>query len=93
VSDIPIKTDEDVMRTLLKLLHAYNERFGRIHATLVAHRKAIAAAYPDPVTAEAQLLQLEAEAQDLVLEGQGFPEAAAFAALLEARKSPDKLDS
>jgi hypothetical protein len=98
MSDIPIKSDretllDETLRTLMKLLAAYNEQFGKIHASLAVLRKAIASNYPDPEVAEGHLRQLEADAQALILETQGFPELAAFSALLEARKTGDKLDS
>ena len=98
MTDTPIRSDyeahlEKILVGMAKLLQAHNERFGKIHASLLILRKAIASLHGDPEAAEEHLRQLVADAEKIVLEGSGFPEASALNHLLGVRKDPDKLDS
>lgn len=96
MADIPIPNDGNLHQTLIqivKMLHAHNLQFGKIQGALMAHRRAIASTHSDPIAFENQLRQFELDTQDLALETQGFPEASALIALMEAGKDPDTFDT
>jgi hypothetical protein len=87
---------EDLRGALLmicEMARLQNEYIAKHHARLVVLRKAIADSYPDPKAAEEHLRKLEADAEEIVLSGQGFPESDALLALLKAGKKLDALDS
>ena len=98
MKDMPTKSDyeiylEQALIGITRLLHAHNERFGKVHASLTVLRKAVAELHPDPEETEQELRKLEADAEKIVLENSGFPEAAALMELMKIRKSPDKPDA
>ena len=96
MADIPLPNNDDLRRSLIwivKQIQIQNEEIGKLQASIMAHRRAIAAGHSDPKAVETQLHQFEIDAQNLALSTQGFPEAAAIVALLEAGKGPHKLDA
>lgn len=86
----------DVWQTLsliMEILKEQNEFAGRTHARLIVLRKAIASLHENPVAVEAQLRQLEADAEAIVLSGSGFPESEVFLRLMKTRKKLDDVDA
>ena len=82
-----------VLVAMTEIARLQTECMAKLHVRLVVLRKAIALNHPDPKAAEEHLCKLEADAEDLVMKGQGFPESAALAALLKAGKRLHDLDS
>jgi hypothetical protein len=96
VADISLPSDDALRRSLIqvvKILQAQNQEIGKLNASIMAHRRAIAAGHSDPTAFETQLRQFEIDTQGLALSSQGFPEAEAIVALLEAGKDPDTFDA
>jgi hypothetical protein len=82
-----------ILLQMLNLMREQNREIAKLHASIAAHRRAIAATVPESGAAETQLRQFEIDTQALAISAQGFPEADAIAALLKAGKNPDSLDS